>query len=186
MPDGTPPRAAVAAAGEAATPARPAYLSATGLVRLARAPDDFLAESRRPMPQRPVAAQRLGTRFHRWLEQRFALAPSLDVDPGVAPPDDAHFAAMSAAFERGQFATRRPLGVEVPFSMVVAGTIVRGRIDAVFDDADGYLVVDWKTGAVERADPIQLAVYRQAWAELAGVPADRCGPGSSTFSVTGW
>ena len=162
-----------AAAGEAATPARPAYLSATGLVRLARAPDDFLAESRRPMPQRPVAAQRLGTRFHRWLEQRFALAPSLDVDPGVAPPDDAHFAAMSAAFERGQFATRRPLGVEVPFSMVVAGTIVRGRIDAVFDDADGYLVVDWKTGAVERADPIQLAVYRQAWAELAGVPADR-------------
>lgn len=159
-----------AAASEQVVPARPAYLSATGLVRLTSAPDDFLAESRRPMPARPIAAQRLGTRFHRWLEQRFALAPSLDVDPGTEPSDDPNLARMSAAFERGRFATRRPVGVEVPFSMVVAGTIVRGRIDAVFDDGDGYLVVDWKTGDIERADPVQLAVYRQAWAELAGVP----------------
>ncbi|MFT3862503.1 UvrD-helicase domain-containing protein [Micropruina sp.] len=163
----------VAAAVDSVAPARPAYLSATGLGRLTRDPDGFLAESGRPMPQRPVAAQRLGARFHRWLEQRFALAPSLDLDPGQEPPDDPHFANLSAAFERGQFATRRPLGVEVPFSMMVAGTIVRGRIDAVFTDGEGYLVVDWKTGDVTRADPIQLAVYRQAWAELAGVPMER-------------
>ncbi len=159
-----------AAAGDVATPGRPAYLSATGLVRLTRTPDEFMAESRRPMPARPIVAQRLGTRFHRWLEQRFALTPSMDVDPGHEPPDDPNFARMSAAFERGQFATRRPLAVEVPFSMVVGGTIVRGRIDAVFEQGDGYLVVDWKTGDVARADPIQLAVYRQAWAELVGVP----------------
>ena len=162
-----------AAASEATTPARPAYLSATGLGRLARDSEAFLAESDRPMPQRPVAAQRLGTRFHRWLEQRFTLAPVLDVDPGQEPPDDPHFARMSAAFERGQFATRRPLAVEVPFSMVVAGTIVRGRIDAVFAEGDGYLVVDWKTGDLDRADPIQLAIYRQAWAELVDVPLTR-------------
>ena len=172
-----------AAALDSAAPVRPAYLSATGLVRLTRDADAFLAESGRPMPQAPVAAQRLGTRFHRWLEQRFALAPTLEVDPGQEPPDDPHFARMSAAFERGQFATRRPVAVEVPFSMMVAGTIVRGRIDAVFTEGDGFLVVDWKTGAVERADPIQLAIYRQAWAELAGVAVQQVRAGF--FDITG-
>lgn len=162
-----------AAALDPAVQVSPTYLSATGLVRLTRDPDGFLTESGRPMPKRPVAAQRLGTRFHRWLEQRFALAPSLEFDPGVEPSDDPHFAAMSAAFERGQFATRRPLGVEVPFSMVVAGTVVRGRIDAVFAAGDDYLVVDWKTGDIARADPIQLAIYAHAWAELVGVPVQR-------------
>lgn len=162
-----------AAALDPAVQVIPTYLSATGLVRLTRDPDGFLTESGRPMPKRPVAAQRLGTRFHRWLEQRFALAPSLEFDPGVEPSDDPHFAAMSAAFERGQFATRRPLGVEVPFSMVVAGTVVRGRIDAVFAAGDDYLVVDWKTGDIARADPIQLAIYAHAWAELVGVPVQR-------------
>lgn len=93
---------------------------------------------------------------------------------------------MSAAFERGQFATRRPLGVEVPFSMVVAGTVVRGRIDAVFAAGDDYLVVDWKTGDIARADPIQLAIYAHAWAELVGVPVQRVRRGSSTSWPTGW
>ena len=161
------------AAVETAEPGRPEYLSATGLVRLSRDPAGFAAEVARPMPRRPVAAQRLGTRFHRWLEDRFSLAPTFDVDPGQEPPDDPHFAALSAAFERGRFATRRPVAVEVPFSMLVAGTIVRGRIDAVFRTDEGYLVVDWKTGDIARADPGQLAIYRQAWAELAGVPLDQ-------------
>ena len=75
--------------------------------------------------------------------------------------------------QRGRFAARRPLAVEVPFTMLVAGTIVRGRIDAVFEAAGGYLVVDWKTGDVDRADPAQLAIYRQAWADLAGVPPEQ-------------
>ncbi len=57
--------------------------------------------------------------------------------------------------------------------MMVGATIVRGRIDAVFAEGDGYLVVDWKTGDLDRADPIQLAIYRQAWAELVGVPVAR-------------
>ena len=161
------------AAVEQVTPGRPEYLSVTGVVRLARDPETFVADAGRPMPQRPIAAQRLGTRFHRWIEDRFSLAPTFDVDPGQEPPDDPYFAQLSSAFERGQFASRRPLAVEVPFSMLVAGTIVRGRIDAVFATADGYLVVDWKTGDVHRADPAQLAIYRQAWAELAGVGAEK-------------
>jgi len=38
---------------------------------------------------------------------------------------------------------------------------------------DGYLVVDWKTNRRQSADPLQLAVYRLAWAELTGVPVER-------------
>ncbi len=46
---------------------------------------------------------------------------------------------------------------------------MRGRIDAVYDLGDGrWEVVDWKTGA-ESADPLQLAVYRLAWAHLVRV-----------------
>jgi DNA helicase-2/ATP-dependent DNA helicase PcrA len=60
---------------------------------------------------------------------------------------------------------------------VLAGQVVRGRIDAVYaEDAgeqDGYLVVDWKTNRAQTADPLQLALYRLAWAELRGVPVER-------------
>ena len=46
---------------------------------------------------------------------------------------------------------------------------MRGRIDAVYDLGGGqWEVVDWKTGN-EAADPLQLAIYRLAWARLAGV-----------------
>jgi DNA helicase-2/ATP-dependent DNA helicase PcrA len=33
-------------------------------------------------------------------------------------------------------------------------------------------VVDWKTSARDEADPLQLAIYRLAWADLAGVPVE--------------
>lgn len=60
--------------------------------------------------------------------------------------------------------------------------MVRGRIDAVYREGDGrsvsggasrYEVVDWKTHREETADPLQLAVYRVAWAEQAGVPLEQ-------------
>ena len=51
----------------------------------------------------------------------------------------------------------------------------RGRIDAVYwdarpDGASGYLLVDWKTNRSATADPLQLAIYRLAWAELHDIP----------------
>jgi len=68
--------------------------------------------------------------------------------------------------------------VEVPFSLVLAGRVVPGRIDAVFasTDVEGgarYEVVDWKTTRSHDSDPLQLAIYRVAYSELAGVPLDR-------------
>ena len=56
--------------------------------------------------------------------------------------------------------------------MVFDGVVVRGRMDAVFADGDGWLVLDWKTGAVPtgahaRAAAVQLAAYRLAWQRIA-------------------
>ena len=70
---------------------------------------------------------------------------------------------------------RVPHAVEASFALVLAGQVIRGRIDAVYaepaaDGADGFLLVDWKTNRHEEADPLQLALYRLAWAELRGVP----------------
>ena len=66
-----------------------------------------------------------------------------------------------------------PYAVEPPFALVLAGQVIRGRIDAVYDTPTGFLVVDWKTNQQQTADPLQLAVYRLAWAELSGVPVER-------------
>ncbi len=81
---------------------------------------------------------------------------------------DAGLAALVEAFESGPFADRTPYATEVPFSLFLAGQVVRGRIDAVFTDAGRTEVVDWKTGR-GRPNPLQLAVYRLAWAELQGI-----------------
>ncbi len=122
------------------------------------------------MPRLISPEQRAGTAFHRWLEQRFAAqAPLVDDLPDDTDTVDQ---ALRDAFLTGPFADRTPLAVEVPFSLVLGGRLVRGRIDAVFDGADGhrFLVVDWKTGHAGAADPLQLAYYRLAWAELSGAP----------------
>jgi DNA helicase-2/ATP-dependent DNA helicase PcrA len=64
--------------------------------------------------------------------------------------------------------------VEAPFSLVLGAQVLRGRIDAVYDEpGGGFLLVDWKTGRADRTDPLQLAVYRLAWAELHDLPLER-------------
>jgi DNA helicase-2/ATP-dependent DNA helicase PcrA len=63
--------------------------------------------------------------------------------------------------------------VEAAFALPLGGRVVRGRIDAVYDLGGGrWEVVDWKTGN-EAADPLQLAIYRLAWARLAGVSPEQ-------------
>jgi len=85
--------------------------------------------------------------------------------------------ARVGLFEKGEFADRVPEAVEPPFALVLAGQVVRGRIDAVYreqvDGRPGYLLVDWKTNRHETADPLQLAIYRVAWSELTGTPLSR-------------
>ena len=111
-------------------------------------------------------AARVGDRFHAWVQRRFELPAALEEVEAEAAADPAELGPLIAAFEAGRFADRAPLGVEVPFVMSWGEQVLRGRIDAVYAwDRDGvdFLVVDWKTSA-RLADPLQLAVYRQAWA----------------------
>ncbi len=154
--------------------ALPTALSASQLLRLQADPDGFARELARPLPRRPAPAAARGTRFHAWVEQLFGERPLLDPDelPGSqddAHADDAEMAALQQAFLATPYAARRPHQVEAPFDLPLAGRVVRGRIDAVYDLGGGrWEVVDWKTGR-DSADPLQLAIYRLAWARLVGV-----------------
>jgi DNA helicase-2/ATP-dependent DNA helicase PcrA len=141
------------------------------------------------LPEAPDVYARRGTAFHLWLERRFGGAALLDLDdlPGSGDADaapDAEFETLQQAFLASEWADRMPHRVEVPFATVVAGVVVRGRMDAVFtaDRPDRYDVIDWKTGAKPTgadatAAAVQLAAYRIAWAELAGVPVEQVSAG---------
>ena len=113
------------------------------------------------------------------MEARFGQQSLLDPDdlPGrgdLGIDDEDDLRELIERFESGPFAERVPVAVEPSFALVLAGQVVRGRIDAVYAEADGgFLLVDWKTSRAESADPLQLAVYRVAWAELNDVPVDR-------------
>jgi DNA helicase-2/ATP-dependent DNA helicase PcrA len=145
-------------------------------MKLRADPDGLARELVRPMPRRPVAAAGRGTRFHAWVEEIFDRRPLLDHEdlPGAADEhlDDAELRALKDAFLAGPYGGRRPFAVEAPFELPLGGRVVRGRIDAVYDLGDGrFEVVDWKTGATP-ADPVQLALYRLAWARLRHIPPD--------------
>lgn len=156
----------------------PPSLSATTLLRLKADPQRLAAEIARPMPRRPSASARFGTRFHAWVEAHVGQQQLLDPDdlPGRADTGitgDAELRELIDAFSVGQFGNRAPYRVEVPFALVLAGQVVRGRIDAVYETASGFVVVDWKTNQEQSADPLQLAVYRVAWSELMGIDVHR-------------
>ncbi|WP_035798197.1 ATP-dependent DNA helicase [Kitasatospora mediocidica] len=165
----------------------PASLSASQLMRLAADPDGFAHELARPLPRPPQPAARRGTRFHAWIQAQFAPLPLLEADalPGVDEDgieDEHDLEQLKEAFLRGPYATRTPYRVEAPVQLLLAGRVVRGRIDAVYrerDDDGGspglprYELVDWKTGHEESADPLQLAIYRVGWAEQQRLPLEQ-------------
>ncbi|MBB1259699.1 UvrD-helicase domain-containing protein [Streptomyces alkaliterrae] len=163
----------------------PQSLTASQLMRLQADPERFAADLVRPMPHPPQpAAARRGTRFHAWIESRHEALPlpllgpdelpgGNDSETGALPAeiaDERDLAALKEAFSRTPYASRVPHRVEAPFQLMLAGRVIRGRIDAVYRDGDGFEIVDWKTGRRRTADPLQLAVYRLAWAEQHGLP----------------
>ncbi len=156
----------------------PSSLSATAVARLRDDPADFARDLARPMPRQPSPSARFGTRFHAWVEARFGQQDLFDPEelPGQGDrgiDSESDLAALVATFESGPFGERLPVAVEAPFALVLAGQVVRGRIDAVYADGAGFLVVDWKTNQRATADPLQLGLYRQAWAELRGIPPEQ-------------
>ncbi|BDB40961.1 hypothetical protein IWGMT90018_14070 [Mycobacterium kiyosense] len=160
----------------------PSQLSVSGLVELARDPDNAIPRLIHRLPTRPDPQALLGNAFHAWVQQFYGAELLFDLGdlPGSADSevvDPAELTALQEAFADSPWAARTPIAVEVPFEMPINDKIVRGRIDAVFaDDDGGTTVVDWKTGEPPRGPhamrqaAIQLAVYRLAWAALHGCP----------------
>ena len=171
----------------------PAQLSTTAVLRLNADPDAFAAELARPMPRQPSPSARFGTQFHHWVERYFGSGlPTgglgqqqlIDLDdlPNRADSgthDEQELRELCEAFAAGRFGSTVPYAIEAPFSIWIAGRLIRGRIDAVYQQATPsesggvrFQVVDWKTGRTETADPLQLAIYRLAWAEAYALPVE--------------
>jgi len=163
----------------------PVSLSTTKLLAYTKDPDAFAEQLFRPMPKPPAPQARRGTEFHAWVEDRFgqlSLFDDADLELYGEDEDSEDLAELKAAFLRSEYAEREPHRIEAPFQVFLGGQIVRGRIDAVYrvagdarDSQSEFEVVDWKTNRRQNADPLQLAVYRLAWAELAGVPLEKVG-----------
>lgn len=149
----------------------PTELTASDMVSLSSDPIQFARRQRRPVPFKPNAYAKRGTAFHAWLEERFGSPALLSEDelPGSDEQPEQDLESLKEAFLASPWAQRTPEYVEAPFEITIAESVVRGRMDAVFREADGtWLIVDWKTGrppagAAMRAAEIQLAVYAEAW-----------------------
>lgn len=156
------------------------HLSASAAMALTASPGDFVRRLQRPVPAPPQPRARQGSEFHSWVEHHFA-------QPALIFPDEefdgeevaASTAVLRANFLASPWSLRRPVAVEVDLETLVAGHVIRCRIDAVFADGDQLDVVDWKTGRqpTTREDwdmrQMQLALYRLAWSRAAGVALDQ-------------
>jgi DNA helicase-2/ATP-dependent DNA helicase PcrA len=151
--------------------ALPPRMATSTLIALYEDPEALALSIRRPMPRASDEFSRRGTAFHLWIEKHFNVATLFDdedfdqLEPLEA---DQKLEDLKSAWLSSAWADRTPHAVEVPFETVIAGVLIRGRIDAVYKDGDRYEVVDWKTGSKKlgKSAAIQLAVYRLAWATL--------------------
>jgi DNA helicase-2/ATP-dependent DNA helicase PcrA len=162
----------------------PTSLSVTHIQRLAKNAEEFVHDLVRPMPKPPAPAAAQGTAFHAWLEKRsFELMGSghQPILPGIEDIDSQEYELLDSPtlqkyrenFEKSPWADRVPFAIEEPFGIMFAGHLVRGRIDAVFksevDNKTVWTLVDWKTNKSINADPLQLSIYRLAWAQSKGI-----------------
>ncbi len=174
----------------------PQTLSVSDLVDVARDPQGYAARLARPLPAPPAPAARRGTSFHAWLEQRSGgrallgpedLPGAGDESIALAGAELGELGELQEAFLASSWAAREPVAVEVGFELTIdlpnEPVLVRGRIDAVYRrDDGGYDVIDYKTGArpadgVAGGSAIQLACYRAAWADIAGVEPEEVSAG---------
>jgi DNA helicase-2/ATP-dependent DNA helicase PcrA len=151
-------------------------------------PASVAASLRRPMPQRPYRATRLGTLFHTWVEERFGMVGSTevidalvtDVDETELPLEQEQLERLQETFSRSPWAARLPVDVEREIHLPFAGRIVICKIDAVYELEGGrFQVVDWKTGKAPKdaqdleEKQLQLALYRLAYAHWKGIEPER-------------
>jgi DNA helicase-2/ATP-dependent DNA helicase PcrA len=154
--------------------ALPPRLSTSTLISLHQDPAELALNIRRPMPRAMDEFSHRGTAFHLWIERHFnakVLFDDEDFDLLTPLEEDQTLEDLKSKWLASDWAKLQPHAVEVPFETVIAGVLVRGRIDAVYKNGNRYEVVDWKTGSkiLGESSAVQLAVYRLAWAKLSKV-----------------
>lgn len=151
----------------------PRTLSASDFMALQEDKARFLERRARPMPQKPSPAATRGTRFHTWVEEHLESRPMFEELPGAIDEElftEADLVDLRQGFLATEYADLPPYALEVPFSVVIEGVVLKGRIDAVYRRGQRWEVVDWKTNRRPNADHLQLAIYRYAWAQMLGIP----------------
>ena len=149
------------------------------------------------MPRQPSRAARFGTRFHLWVERYFGarlgrpagLGQQQLVDPDDLPDradvgthDEEELRELCDAFAAGGSAarcrtpSRRRSALRSPAGWSAAGS-TRCTTERPNREELRFRVVDWKTSRTETADPLQLAIYRLAWAEANRIAGERGGRG---------
>ena len=156
----------------------PPRLSVSTLIALREDPAALAQAIRRPMPFLQDQFARRGTDFHNWVEEHLkseTLFDEDDLDYFDPIEEDQKLETLKNKWLESHWATKVPYKLEVPFETVLAGVLIRGRIDAIYKTEDGFEVVDWKTGSKKLGDAaaIQLAMYRLAWAKIAGVDVSK-------------
>ncbi|MEP6769359.1 MAG: UvrD-helicase domain-containing protein [Acidobacteriota bacterium] len=182
--------------GRASFSARPTY-SAVSVTALAHAASDPAA---RPFAAATGKGMSWGSALHRLLEAVMR-DPSLDLRSYAVnvlaeeerPPEDLEEALAAVEGVRRSplwsraLASRRCL-VEVPFALSVpssdvgvtdgpAETLLTGAIDLVFEEEEGWVLIDYKSDTVAgnrdalvRFYEPQIAHYRRRWRDLTGRP----------------
>ena len=158
--------------------ALPARLSTSTLIALHEDPVELARNIRRPMPRAMDEYSHRGTAFHLWIENHFnakTLFDDEDFDLITPFEQDQKLEDLKTKWLESEWAKLQPHAVEVPFETVIAGVLVRGRIDAVYQTSNGFEVVDWKTGSktLGESSAVQLAVYRLAWAKLQSIAVEQ-------------
>jgi DNA helicase-2/ATP-dependent DNA helicase PcrA len=141
-------------------------------------PEEFARSVRRPMPRARDEYSSRGTAFHLWIEKHLrgnSIFDDEDFDLLQPIEEDRTLEELKEKWLASDWASRTAFDVEVPFETVIAGTLVRGRIDAIYKTEQGFEVVDWKTGSkiLDEDSAIQLAIYRLAWAMLSGTDINK-------------
>ncbi|MGI9610719.1 MAG: PD-(D/E)XK nuclease family protein, partial [Acidimicrobiia bacterium] len=145
--------------------------SVSSLVTYATCPKRYFWTDVDRLPRRPAPWLKRGVELHRKIELHnrgvvpleLAEEGAYDFVPDEAEPRTSAF----ATFESSRFAATKPRWTEAPFVIGNDEGRIRGRIDAVYDEAGAWEVVDFKSGR-HRPDParvVQLQAYAVAVAE---------------------
>ncbi|MBA2690877.1 MAG: ATP-dependent helicase [Rubrobacter sp.] len=140
------------------------------------------------LSQRGDASRDFGTVWHKWVEDgmvgeepRFPEEPeeSESPTPSVskrAPLKETEYGIRASTYPLHESHEPPKHGparmVEVPFTVEVGGSEIKGRIDAVFVDEDGgFHIIDWKSGRPSESykKRLQLPIYALAANKLWGI-----------------